>query len=413
MRQVRWASWMGAVAMTVALGGATPAAADVASDRAAAIVVYPWVVTSEPFVDTVIQLSNTSREGPIDVWCFYENANPHCTNTGDVCFAAEDCCDGYGCGICLPGWSETDFFLRLTPLQPLAWLASDGLSEFPIDGVDFRGSDGSSNAGSRVPPVPEDPFIGELKCIAISPEGVPIDANVLKGEATLEQFLPFRGIGASPLDVAKYNAVGIQAIPGAVNDDKVLVLGGDGAEYNGCPNVNILNHFSDFVADPATGEYCAPTNDGSSEGCIETQLVIVPCTQDLLRQIPGSAVVQYLVFNEFEQRFSTSRTARCQQALPISNIDTTQRLRSIFSAGVLGTVSAQTRFTPIGSGLIGVAIESHDGREVSIGDSGEWAVGAASGLMTRTITATVRNDSAAFNLHIQGDRPDSDFITLP
>ena len=409
MRQVRWASWMGAVAMVVALGSARPAAADVVTDRAAAILVWPWVVSSVPFVDTVIQLSNTSREGPIDVHCFYENANPHCTNTGDICFAAEECCDQYGCGICLPNWNETDFFVRLTPQQPLAWLVSEGVSKFPIDGVIRHGSDGSSNAGSRIPPVPEDPFIGELKCIAVSPEGIPIDANVIKGEATLESVIPVlpRDQRQSPFDVAKYNAIGVQAIPGAVNDDRVLTLGGDEAEYNGCPNVNILNHFSDFVADPATGKGCYPTNDGSRSGCIETTLVIVPCTQDLLRQIPGAAVVQYLVFNEFEQRFSTSRSVRCQQALPISLIDTTQRLRSIFSAGVLGTVSAQTRFTPIGSGVLAVAIESHDTL-----DLGRVPVGVSAG-MTDTVTETFRINSAAFNLHIQGDRPDPDLITLP
>ena len=36
---------------------------------------------------------------------------------------------------------------------------------------------------------------------------------------------------------------------------------------------------------------------------------LVPCANDYLRQIPGDAVVQYLVYNEFEQRFSTSRTS--------------------------------------------------------------------------------------------------------
>lgn len=390
MRQVRWANWMGVVAMAVALGCARPAGADITSDRAAAIVKYPWVLVAGDTTDTVIQLSNTDRTAPIDVHCFYVNANYHCSNNGEVCLSAEECCLTGPCGICLPGWNETDFHVRLTPNQPIAWRASEGLTEFPLDGVVLRGSDGSSNAGSRIPPVPEDPFIGELKCIAVavSDEGnpVPVDRNVLKGEATLETTISAAGI----FDVAEYNAIGIQAIEGAVNEDNVLVLGGEEAEYNGCPNVTILNHFSEFVQDPATGETCVP----EESGCIETQLILVPCSQDLLHQIPAGAVVQYLVYNEFEQRFSTSRPMQCQQALPLSLIDTTQRQRSIFSAGVLGTVVAQTRLTPIGSGLLAVAIESHGG-------------------LTSGPLEDFRFNSAAYNVHFQGDRPDSDVIVLP
>lgn len=386
MRQVRWASWMGVVAMAVALGSAKPAGADITSDRAAAIVKFPWVLTVEGVTDTVIQLSNTDRLAPIDVHCFYVNANYHCSNNGEVCLSAEECCNTGPCGLCLPGWNETDFHIRLTPSQPIAWRASEGLTEFPLDGINLRGPDGSSNAGSRIPPVPEDPFVGELKCIAVDPEGNPVDRNVLKGEATIHTNIPSEDI----FDVATYNAIGIQALEGAVNDDNVLVIGGEEAEYNGCPNVTILNHFSDFVRDPATLDECTPEQDG----CIETQLILVPCSQDLLRQIPAGAVVQYLVYNEFEQRFSTSRPMQCQQALPISLIDTTQRQRSIFSAGVLGTVVAQTRLTPIGSGLLAVAIESHDGDDVG------------------NIT-NFRNNSAAFNVHFQGDRPDADLIILP
>lgn len=386
MRQVRWASWMGVVAMAVALGSAKPAGADIVSDRAAAIVKYPWILVADGITDTVIQLSNTDRLAPIDVHCFYVNSNYHCSNTNEVCLSAEECCLTGPCGICLPGWNETDFHIRLTPSQPIAWRASEGLTEFPLDGLNLRGPDGSSNAGSRIPPVPEDPFIGELKCIAVDPEGRPIDRNVLKGEATLETELGEPDI----FDVAEYNAIGIQALEGAVNEDNVLTIGGEEAEYNGCPNVTIVNHFAEFVEDPATGDECVP----EITGCIETQLILVPCSQDLLRQIPAGAVVQYLVYNEFEQRFSTSRPMQCQQALPLSLIDTSQRQRSIFSAGVLGTVAAQTRLTPIGSGLLAVAIESHDGFTAGPFDN-------------------FRFNSAAFNVHYQGDRPDADLMILP
>lgn len=380
MRQVRWASGTVAVALALALCGG-PATADTAADRAAAIVVYPDIlvdIVTQPTptvtVDTVIQLSNTSTQ-PVVAWCFYENANSHCSNTGQVCVEPSECCfDTVGCGTCVPGWNEVDFRVRLTPLQPIGWRASEGLVDFPLDGVRRVGRGGSSNAGSRIPPVPEDPFDGELKCIAVNEDHTPTDRNVLKGESTRYYFDSSTGMGH--LDVAKHNAVGVLAMEGAVNDDKVLTLGGEDAEYNGCPNVLILNHFFDFAVNPVSGAE------------ITTRLVLVPCTQDLLRQIPGEAVVQYLVYNEFEQRFSTSRTVTCKQGIFISEIDTTQRERSIFAVGVAGTLAGQTRMTPIGSGLLGIADEYHDN------DNG--------GPYT-----------AQFQLNIQGQREVADLITLP
>jgi len=390
MRNMRWMSWLGLVGATVTLA-TTNAAAVVSSDRAAAIVYYPAigagaldrngsvpgdVVMSQDFYygafDTIVQLSNVSAE-PVYAHCFYENANGHCTNTGEVCqpMISDSCYESEsGFGVCVPGWNEIDFFVRLTPRQPIAWLASEGLTQFPIDGALRMGVDGSSNAGSRIPPVPELPFVGALKCIAVDETGAPIDANVLKGEAT------FVGQAEGPdLEIAKYNAVGIRAIPQAVNSDRELVLGGPEAEYEGCPSVLILNHFFDGAVSPA--------NVDMGEAEVDTLLVLVPCEQDLLRQICGTTVVQYLVFNEFEQRFSTSRTVNCQQALPLSLIDTTQSDRSIFSAGVAGTTTGQTRMSALEVGLVGVALETHG------------------------------SSAAAFNVHFQGDRPEADLITLP
>ena len=205
MRQVRWASWMVGLAMAFAVSGVRPAVADVTSDRAAAILNWPSIIFAEDAIwhawrgtiNTIVQLSNTSTD-PVNVHCFYENANSHCTNTGQVCEAAEECClPGAGCGICLPGWNETDFHVQITPRQPLGWLASDGVSgfstfppkafgTFAIDGVTNFGIGGSSNAGSRIPPVPEEPFLGALRCIVVDEDGIPIDRNVIKGEGTIE-----------------------------------------------------------------------------------------------------------------------------------------------------------------------------------------------------------------------------------
>ena len=395
MRQVRWASWMVGLAMALAICGVRPVAADVTSDRAAAILDWPTVVYFEsgfPLLDpsiginTIIQLSNTSLD-PVYVHCFYENANPHCTNTGQVCYAAEECCDTLtGCGLCLPGWNETDFHVQITPRQPLGWLASDGVAgydtvpkkdfgKFAIDGVSNFGIGGSSNAVSRIPGVPEEPFLGSLRCIAVDVDGFPVDRNVLKGEATIGATIT-SPTPSEPnfINVGKSNAIGILALEGQVNDDNVLVLGGPEPEYNGCPNILILNHFFDFAEDPII-------DDGSQ---IFTILNLVPCSEDYLRQQPGGAVVQYLVYNEFETRFSTSRPMQCNQFSLLSNIDTTQNERSIWSAGVQGTLTGQTRANPLGGGLLAVAHEIHE--EAGLAD---------------------------FNVHYQGDREDPDFIILP
>jgi hypothetical protein len=396
MRNMRWLSWVSVVAVTAVMLGAGPVAA-VSSDRAAAIVDFPLIAVGGYLagavapgaqaengfggVETLVQLGNVS-ELPVNAHCFYENANAHCSNTGEICGPLVEN-TSVECGTCVPGCSEIDFWVRLTPRQPIAWLVSTGMSELPIDGSVRVGIGGSSNAGSRIPPVPEAPFMGSLKCIVVDDTGTPIDQNVLKGEATFvlngmaDHFSVAAPSDLSPenLNVAKYNGVGIQALAGKVNDDRELVVGGPDPEYGGCPNILILDHFFDGTVSPA-----AP---GTSEAPVNTGLILVPCQEDFLHQIPGSTVVQYLVYNEFEQRFSTSRTVDCQQVLQLSQIDTTQSDRSIFSAGVAGTTTGQTRISPLEGGLLGVALEFHG------------------------------YQAAAFNLHYQGDRAEADVITLP
>jgi hypothetical protein len=404
MRKVRWASWT--VAVATMLLGAQLARADVTSDKAAAIVVWPIVNVGGPFADdTLIQLSNTSSV-PAQAHCFYLNANKHCTNTGDVCAVGAQCCDGGGCGLCLPGWQETDFRVFITARQPVAWLASDGLQSFctpnqtpgeacipldgthrhgPVDPTDPSGQRLQSNIGTRIPPAPETPFVGELKCIAVDNSEIPLSgpsANVLKGEGTLE-FASSR-----KLDVGKYNAIGLRAVDNPASDttDNKLILGGDGAEYEGCPSVLVLNHFFDGAVDPVY-----------ENNYVYTWPVFVPCTEDLLKQVPGTAIAQYLVFNEFEQRFSTSNTIQCFSATALSNTDTFQAANSIFNAAVAGTLVGQTRISPIGSGLLAVSLEFH--------------ADETSGPLITTGRDSYQADS---NVHYQGRRdPAFDTITLP
>ncbi len=417
---------LGGVAGVVLSGLCGVAGADVVSDQAAAFVVWPDVVAlndgdgNETLIDTVIQLSNTSTE-PVLAHCFYENANHHCSNSGQVCLFATDCCDpSTGCGSCVAGWLETDFRVRLTPRQPIGWVVTAGLTgrDFPLTGAGgSTAPDGSSNAGSNIPPVSEVPYNGVLRCIAINDDGTPSDRNVLKGESTR---LSARSPGVS---VAKHNAVGLRAIVGAVNDDRELVFGGGEAEYEGCPEVVIVDHLFDGVRHPAlaeleVGDQMTTSGFGVEllDGGVATRLTLVPCTQDYRRQISGSSVVQYLVYNEFEQRFSTSRSVDCKFEGLLSTIDTSDPQRSIFSAGVGGSVVGQTRLRGIGSGLLGVASEITYGRSNRAGLSGGLNAPGSKTVRANPVFGALYflgGDVSDFQLHQQGDRAEADVVTLP
>src|SRR6185369_7196066 len=242
-------------------------------------------------------------------------------------------------GQCRTGWIEVNFDVILTPNQPVAWSAATGLSGngVPCPGDRIGRPDNcpgsNSNAGTAVPPVGETPFIGELKCIEADPVTrlpAPCQAtlghpcpNDLEGTATLTS-VDALGI----IDTQEYNAVGLRTT-GFNDGNNVLVIGGNGtgpaaAEYQPCSEVLILNHLFDGAVDPISGD------DARSE------LSLVPCTEDFLTQTVPTVTAQFLVYNEFEQRFSTSRSVNCLLTSQISLLDTTQPTRSIFSVGTAG-----------------------------------------------------------------------------
>lgn len=361
--------------------GVLPAGAEVSSTHPAGLIVFPKVVYApDDSLDTEIQISNTSDE-LIHVRCYLVNANGHCSNAPQAVCRSSDQCDG---SICLPGWTETDFRFTLTRFQPIVWTISSGLPFFPIDGLNHTTQDGQFNANSSIPPAPEVPFLGELKCFQVDENDDPVARNDLKGEAT------FVTSNAEDLDAAQYNAIGIPATD--VNDgNDTLCLGGtEGTEecpqpeYSGCPNVLILDHLFDNP-DPPIGD------------AVFTVLNLVPCSEDFLHQATNKTTVQFLVFNEYEQRFSTSRRVTCLFETRLSDIDTRpgdgDDFVSIFNVAVQGTVSGQTRMRPVqtdettvGHGMVGFAQEFHDDGEVY---------------------------SAAFQLHQAGRRTQGDVIRAP
>ena len=398
-----------------------------ASDKPAAILVWPKIVvdTGDQFfssvgdTDTLIQLSSTvptkdptggnkalDLPGMKQAHCFYVDATGHCSNDPETgCLSSDDCDFGQSVGSCDPGWTEVDFDIRITPEQPLAWLASRGLQngDFPITVAGtcsnnsriactsdercggFKCNLQPSNVGSGIPPTPEDPFVGSLTCIQFDPTVNPATpdvsptANSLIGNAAIEVVLDETG----GVDVQKYNAIGIQkkcdpsGNCGAGSPIDVLQLGGANAAYQGCPARLVLNHLFDGAEDPING------------GTVSTDLTLVPCGNDFLRQVPGQATAQFLVFNEFEQRFSTSANVDCFYESEISNIDTPSNSRSIFHFNVAGTLAGQTIIrgvgtAPTGQGLLGVARVFSDGI-----------------------------NGAAFNLNEKGTSSVADIITIP
>ena len=130
-----------------------------------------------------------------------------------------------------------------------------------------------------------------------------------------------------------------------------------------------------------------------SKKVVTTKLTLVPCSEDFELQSPVRVTVQVLVFNEFEQRFSTSTPTpvTCFREFRLTDIDGSTADRSIFSAAVMGTLTGQTRLR----GVVG-----SDGRYgyTLLGIAEEFRQGGG---------------TAAFNLHFNGTRPNSDYVYLP
>jgi len=334
MRTVKWNAFLsGLCGFAVVLGVlAASAHADVVTEKGASILIFPKVIANGE-QDTIIQITNITNN-MVHARCFYVDSQlpPGCE--------IEDARVG-----CIPSWSETDFSIWLTKQQPTHWLVSAGRPVDPTDDFAYvvkpamRPYDGAGIDPGAVPPVPEG-FTGELKCIQVMADGTPIGANSLKGEATIEDIT-----GLNPGDVSKYNAIGIQGTEAAAatcgdpTQDCILQLnnprGTTDGEYNACPQTLVLNHFADVGEEPVTGDD------------VRTQLTLVPCSENFETQTPSHVVVQFLVYNEFESRFSTSTTVTCWKNTFLTDIDSPNNPdQSVFSATVLGSTVAQTRMNP-------------------------------------------------------------------
>lgn len=296
--------------MCVAASVASAAPQDMTTEQSGSVVVYPKVIW-DGSRDTIIQIANTGNM-PVSVHCYYVDSG-------------------------IPGtWVETDFYLYLTRQQPTHWVASKGRRV----GWDEFESDGAGFDPGLVPPVRKG-FAGELKCVQVDSNEAPLRANQLKGEAILRN---------SNGDVSKYNAIALRGNPEAPNNADPYQLNlnwtaaNTGGQYSACPNSLVLAHAA----------FGAPEVSGTRT---ETELTLVPCFEDFENQNPGKTTVDVLVWNEFEERFSTSFSVDCWLNSDLDRLPG----GSILTYGNLGTIGAHTQLT---------AVPAKDGKPQYIGVMG-------------------------------------------
>ncbi|MBI3786532.1 MAG: hypothetical protein HY270_24345 [Deltaproteobacteria bacterium] len=379
MTAKKWGGMLCSLVAACALLGSVSeahAAATVASDASGAIIIFPKIIVDTsgrlgPRRDTQIELTNTSNS-VIAARCYWVEATSHCSNAPSTpcTLERETNSDTRVCptgGTCVAQWNEHDFRFTLTKRQPIAFSAGAGLPDFPLSesrGLGGQTNNNSDGSPSAIPPVVDDPFFGELKCVEVDPtDFLPSigfnpgnnGAGDLAGHATIVT------VNDSKVDARKYNGIVLQST--TINDrNDTLQIGGPNAEYAGCPNILILDHFFDNAlvgSHKVAGSF-------NVQDQVATDLTVIPCSEDFRLQENnlGGAVLQFLVFNEFEQRFSASTSFTCFKEIQLSDIDTrigpNDNTKSIFNVNVQGTLSGQTRIRSVingdeANGVLGIA----------------------------------------------------------
>ncbi|MCX8072013.1 MAG: hypothetical protein N3C12_06125 [Candidatus Binatia bacterium] len=404
MVTTRWTKGLALLGCSILLGWSNVAVGQkVSTEEAAGYLVFPKVVvdTSGAMngvpMDTVVRITNTSSM-PTTVHCFYVDGTPRCTigrgRDGEgACETNQDCAAG---GICtLSTCQAVNFDLNLTANQPVGWRASEGVVTtglcvngsspgLPCSGdADCSGGFCQNQDIGRVPPLDPGVFLGELKCIQVVGTGqdpnVPVNRNDLVGNASIYR------VNNASVDVQTYNAVGVQAVAsdGSTQNDTNVVLGGRNPEYAGCPSQLVVDHFFDNADLSTTRE-------------VTSDITLVPCSERLeVDDNPAVHTLQFVVFNEFEQRMSASARFRCFREVQLSRLDRRpgQEAFSVFNVGVQGTLAGQTVIRPVLSGD---------------GNPGNGILAVVEEFHRNPNNNTVR--SAAFNVHLRGDKSQADTV---
>ncbi|MBI1814875.1 MAG: hypothetical protein HYR72_07855 [Deltaproteobacteria bacterium] len=285
------------------------AAAQPTTEATASILVFPKVLASAAR-ETLIQITNTSNSLAL-ARCFYVNAASSTVSA---------------------------FTITLTRQQPTHWVASLGRPLDPTDPQCSSTSNACNAAGldpGSVPAFAAD-FQGELLCVQVSASGEPIGGNSLSGQATLTDL--------NTGDITQYSAVGLKGTAFAGSTGNTLPLDNSqfiSGQYDACPNSWNLNHFAAGAVDDLAGA-------GSD---VQTEITVIPCTQDLSGFAPTGITLQFSITNEFEQLFMATTIATGLVTVSLASIDAGLTLAN------LGTPTARTQITPTEQGVIIVGEE--------------------------------------------------------
>ncbi len=198
--------------------------------------------------------------------------------------------------------SEIGFFLGLTPYQPVSFLASRGL--FNLTGSSAPGFFG----------------VGELKCAVVANEPTADSHNAIQGRAIVYQ---------SDGQTVSYTAVGFQRLSDGPYTGIVRL---NNSEYAACPN---RLHFQVLTDDS-----------------LPSELILTPCDQDLILQIPTELAIQFLITNEFEQTFSASVGMECTGRFSFTDIG------DFFTEATLGTATAHINLRGVQGPVLGLVIDA-------------------------------------------------------
>ena len=203
-----------------------------------------------------------------------------------------------------PLCNEIGFFLSLTPYQPMTWLASAGVS--------------NELTSTAAPPF----FgLGELKCAVVPSQPDVQFHNVLQGRATV--------FGQDGLTVSYSSISFIRLTDGEFTGTLSL----NGVTYAQCPD---KLHFDVLTDHPGS------TSD----------LILLPCSEDLLTQVPTSLNAQLLVINEFESTFSTSFNFTCFSRRALSDI------ADSLTRATAGSETAHLIVRGVQGALVGLVIDA-------------------------------------------------------
>ncbi|MFN8626618.1 MAG: hypothetical protein U0587_11660 [Candidatus Binatia bacterium] len=199
---------------------------------------------------------------------------------------------------------EIGFFLQLTPYQPVSWMASTGMNGNNVRvGVPFVGD-------------------GELKCV-VTPYGPFASAaafNALQGRAVVSD---------SNGQTVGYSAIAFRRLSAGSFAGTVLL---DGVNYEQCPD---RLHFQVLT---------------KQSGGPDSELILVPCTEDLMNQIPSGTNVLFAVINEFEQHLSGGTALKCFNRVRFSSVP-------VFGFNSVGTDTAHVIVRGTDVPVVGLVID--------------------------------------------------------